>query len=112
MLPLAFDPGQRWEYGVNIDWIGKAVERVSGQRLGDYFVRLAQRAEERQPAIADMVAGRAVIEEPNHLESEFPVFEHLVRDKLAKIGGTDNQHSFQPDSGLPAPFERFANELA
>jgi len=37
MLPLAFDPGQRWEYGVNIDWIGKAVERVSGQRLGDYF---------------------------------------------------------------------------
>jgi methyl acetate hydrolase len=37
MLPLAFDPGQRWEYGINIDWIGKAVERVSGQRLGDYF---------------------------------------------------------------------------
>ena len=37
MLPLAFDPGQRWEYGINIDWTGKAVERVSGQRLGDYF---------------------------------------------------------------------------
>jgi methyl acetate hydrolase len=37
MLPLAFDPGERWEYGINIDWIGKAVERVSGQRLGDYF---------------------------------------------------------------------------
>jgi methyl acetate hydrolase len=37
MLPLAFDPGQRWEYGINIDWIGKAVERVSGRRLGDYF---------------------------------------------------------------------------
>jgi methyl acetate hydrolase len=37
MLPLAFDPGERWEYGINVDWIGKAVERVSGQRLGDYF---------------------------------------------------------------------------
>ncbi len=37
MLPLAFDPGERWEYGINIDWVGKAVERVSGQRLGDYF---------------------------------------------------------------------------
>src|SRR5204862_3560663 len=37
MLPLAFDPGERWEYGINIDWIGKAVERVSGQKLGDYF---------------------------------------------------------------------------
>ena len=37
MLPLAFDPGGRWEYGINIDWIGKAVERVSGQKLGEYF---------------------------------------------------------------------------
>src|SRR5215469_3919121 len=37
MLPLAFDPGERWEYGINIDWIGKAVERVTNQKLGDYF---------------------------------------------------------------------------
>jgi CubicO group peptidase (beta-lactamase class C family) len=35
--PLAFDPGEKWDYGINIDWVGKAVERVSGQRLGDYF---------------------------------------------------------------------------
>jgi methyl acetate hydrolase len=37
MLPLAFDPDERWEYGINIDWVGKAVERASGQKLGDYF---------------------------------------------------------------------------
>ena len=36
-LPLTFDPGDRWDYGINIDWVGKAVERVSGQTLGDYF---------------------------------------------------------------------------
>jgi CubicO group peptidase (beta-lactamase class C family) len=36
-LPLLFDPGERWEYGINIDWAGQAVERVSGLRLGDYF---------------------------------------------------------------------------
>jgi CubicO group peptidase (beta-lactamase class C family) len=35
--PLVFDPGERWDYGINIDWVGKAVERVSGQKLGDYF---------------------------------------------------------------------------
>jgi CubicO group peptidase (beta-lactamase class C family) len=35
--PLTFDPGERWDYGINIDWVGKAVERVSGQSLGDYF---------------------------------------------------------------------------
>ncbi len=36
-LPLTFDPGERWDYGIGIDWAGKAVERVSGQKLGAYF---------------------------------------------------------------------------
>jgi methyl acetate hydrolase len=36
-LPLVFDPGEKWDYGINIDWVGKAVERVSGQLLGDYL---------------------------------------------------------------------------
>ena len=35
--PLAFDPGDRWEYGINIDFAGKAVEAVSGQRLNVYL---------------------------------------------------------------------------
>jgi methyl acetate hydrolase len=34
---LAFDPGERWEYGINIDWAGKMVEKVSGRRLEEYF---------------------------------------------------------------------------
>jgi methyl acetate hydrolase len=35
--PLLFDPGERWEYGINIDWAGKMVEAVSGRRLGTYM---------------------------------------------------------------------------
>ncbi len=35
--PLAFDPGERWEYGIGIDWAGKVVEALSGQGLGAYF---------------------------------------------------------------------------
>lgn len=35
--PLMFDPGTAWEYGVGIDWAGKVVEAVSGQRLDAYF---------------------------------------------------------------------------
>ena len=35
--PLLFDPGDRWEYGINIDWAGKMVEAASGQRLDDYL---------------------------------------------------------------------------
>ena len=35
--PLLFDPGDRWYYGINIDWAGKMVEAVSGQKLGAYL---------------------------------------------------------------------------
>src|SRR4051812_15837239 len=35
--PLLFDPGERWEYGISIDWAGKMVEAASGQRLDRYM---------------------------------------------------------------------------
>jgi CubicO group peptidase (beta-lactamase class C family) len=35
--PLASDPGTRWEYGTNIDFVGKAVEAVSGKKLDAYL---------------------------------------------------------------------------
>jgi CubicO group peptidase (beta-lactamase class C family) len=31
--PLLFDPGERFNYGINIDMVGHAIERVTGQRL-------------------------------------------------------------------------------
>ena len=36
-LPLLFDPGERWQYGINIDWVGLAVEAASGKTLDVYF---------------------------------------------------------------------------
>jgi methyl acetate hydrolase len=35
--PLMSEPGTRWEYGINIDFVGKAVEAVSGKRLDAYL---------------------------------------------------------------------------
>ena len=35
MTPLLFDPGERWEYGSNIDWAGQVVEAIAGKRLGE-----------------------------------------------------------------------------
>src|SRR5438445_5426960 len=36
-MPLVFDPGDKWEYGVNTDWVGRLVEAISGQPLDVYF---------------------------------------------------------------------------
>ncbi len=35
MTPLLFDPGDKWEYGSNIDWAGQVVEGIRGKSLGD-----------------------------------------------------------------------------
>jgi CubicO group peptidase (beta-lactamase class C family) len=33
---MVSDPGTRWEYGINIDWVGALVARLSGQSLESY----------------------------------------------------------------------------
>jgi len=35
--PVMSDPGTRWEYGTNIDFVGKAVEAASGKKLDAYL---------------------------------------------------------------------------
>jgi methyl acetate hydrolase len=35
MTPLLFDPGDKWEYGSNIDWCGQVIEGIAGKRLGE-----------------------------------------------------------------------------
>lgn len=34
---LIADPGTAWNYGIGIDWVGRMVEQVSGQKLRDYM---------------------------------------------------------------------------
>jgi CubicO group peptidase (beta-lactamase class C family) len=35
--PLEFEPGERWQYGIGMDWVGKLVEAVTDQSLEVYF---------------------------------------------------------------------------
>ncbi len=37
MTPLLFDPGEKWEYGSNLDWTGQVIEGITGKRLGEVF---------------------------------------------------------------------------
>ena len=36
-VPLVNDPGTAWEYGVNTDWLGLVVEKLSGKTLAGYL---------------------------------------------------------------------------
>jgi methyl acetate hydrolase len=35
--PLAFEPGERWQYGTGVDWAGRAIEAVTDLTLEQYF---------------------------------------------------------------------------
>jgi methyl acetate hydrolase len=35
--PLLADPGERWEYGISMDWVGKMIEAARGRRLDRYM---------------------------------------------------------------------------
>lgn len=36
-FPLISEPGTKWNYGHNTDWLGIIIEEVSGQRLGEFL---------------------------------------------------------------------------
>ena len=61
--PLMFDPGERWGYGVSIDWLGQVVEAVDGRRIDQFcseeiFAPLGMSDTVFEPdAIADRLAG-------------------------------------------------------
>ncbi len=35
--PYLFEPGSKYVYGINLDWLGFVIEKVSGERLPDYL---------------------------------------------------------------------------
>jgi methyl acetate hydrolase len=86
--PLSFDPGERWEYGVNTDWVGRLVEATSGQSLDAYFrdkifaplgmkdsgyvTSLEQRA--RQARVHARQAGGALVVQPLETIPTVPEF--------------------------------------
>jgi CubicO group peptidase (beta-lactamase class C family) len=78
--PLSFDPGDQWEYGVNIDWAGRLVEVISGQSLDVYF--------------------REKIFAPLGMKDSGFVVSAEQRARQARV------HARQPDGGLaPQPWE-------
>jgi methyl acetate hydrolase len=81
--PLLFDPGERWDYGINIDWAGKMVEATSGQKLGQY--------------LKDNVLG------PLGMDSTAFFITPAMRERLARIHHRGPDGSLAPDMALEIP---------
>lgn len=83
--PLLFDPGERWYYGINIDWAGRMVEAVSGKSLGAYL--------------------RQNLFEPLGMSSTAFKITPAMRARLAKIHQRGDDDTFAPQMELEIPQE-------
>lgn len=83
--PLLFDPGERWFYGINIDWAGKMVEAASGKQLGTY--------------LDENLFG------PLGMTSTAFKITPSMRGRLAKIHQRDDKDALSPQMELEIPQE-------
>ncbi len=83
--PLLFDPGERWNYGINMDWAGKAVEAASGKKLGAY--------------LKDNLLG------PLGMSDTAFKITPAMRQRLAKVHRRGADGKLTPDMGLEIPQE-------
>jgi methyl acetate hydrolase len=68
--PLLFDPGTRFEYGINIDWLGRVIEAVSGQPLDAYFLEHITGPLGMSNTTARMTAEQRANSTPIHVRGE------------------------------------------
>ncbi|CCH41968.1 hypothetical protein BN7_1507 [Wickerhamomyces ciferrii] len=79
LLPLLFEPGSNWAYGVGIDWAGVLLQRVTGQSLNDFITE----------HILNPLGVEESGMEPNEtLRQKFVQMSY--RDKTGKLSSTDH----------------------
>lgn len=81
-IPLLFQPGQQWRYGISTDVLGRVIEVASGQSFGDFL--------------------RDNIFAPLHMHDTGFYVDSTQMHRLATIYGTDSQGMLRPLSGLNA----------
>ncbi|HTQ32623.1 MAG TPA: serine hydrolase domain-containing protein [Stellaceae bacterium] len=92
-MPLMFDPGERWEYGINIDWVGRLVEEGAGEKLDTYcrdkiFTPLGMK-DTGFTVSPEQRARQAVVHQrtPDGILDPQPFEEPIEREFLAGGGG-------------------------
>lgn len=79
--PRLFEPGTAFAYGTGLDWVGKVIEKISGQDLEIYF--------------------RENITGPLKMNSTWFNVPENISEKIVTIGGRDSLGSIQAWGRIP-----------
>jgi len=100
-MPLVNQPGERWEYGINIDWAGIAVERASKLRLDEYFKQhIFEPVGIKNISFvpSKQMRENLVTMQQKYVDGTFGDADHLCRRSIwhAERGGEDEKDIFHP----------------
>ena len=84
------------------------VEVIDALALRD-LADLGQRAEQRQPAVADVIAAGAIVDEADDLVAELAMLQDAVGNHAAEVAGARDEDPLEPDTGAPAALEQLAH---
>ena len=102
-LPRVFEAGTKWQYGTNIDWVGKIVEKVSGKDLETYF---------RENITKPLGMNRTFFSVPDSLKGEITTFgqvqnNHFVPDTAWQYRELQTK-TYNAGAGLFSTFHDYA----
>ncbi|KAG9686768.1 beta-lactamase/transpeptidase-like protein, partial [Aureobasidium melanogenum] len=93
--PLVNQPGTMWEYGTNMDWVGRLIERITSMSLGEYM----------EKHIFDQIGVSSLTFFPSndtlaYLHERMPSGQIRIRDDghLLRRAIQHHQGAHQPDS--------------
>ncbi|MEO8523391.1 MAG: serine hydrolase domain-containing protein [Caldimonas sp.] len=98
--PLQFDPGERWDYGIGIDWLGRVVEKVDGRSIDRFCkeeifdpLRMGDTRFEVEPHMAARLASVSIRGE----DGKFGAFDIAPPSKPEFYGMGHSLYSTAPD---------------
>lgn len=102
-LPRVFEAGTKWQYGTNIDWVGKIVEKVSGKDLETYF---------HENITKPLGMHRTFFSVPDSLKNEITTFgqlqnNHFVADTASQYKNLQTT-TYNAGAGLFSTFHDYA----
>jgi hypothetical protein len=73
---------------------------------------LGQRAEQRQPAVPDVIAASAIVNETDDLVAKLAMLQDTIGNHASEIACARDENSLEADTGAPPALEQLAHGLA
>ena len=76
------------------------------------IANLGQRTQQRQPAVADVIAAGPIVNEADDLVAELAMLQDTVGNHASEIARARDENSLEADTGAPPALEQLAHALA